>query len=78
MMPGNVVAIGRQALTAVMLVAKKLRPWYACRRAMISVRPVCKQAIWMAVSMASVPELVKNVWLSWPGAMSARRQAAST
>ena len=29
LMPGKVVAMGRQALTAVMLEARKLRPWYA-------------------------------------------------
>ena len=32
----------------------------------------------MAVSIASVLEFVKNVWLSRPGAIPARRRAAST
>ena len=77
-MPATRVASGRHDAWAVTLVAMNERPWYAMRSAMISLRPVCRHAIMSAVSMASVPELVKNVRFSFPGAMSASRRAAST
>ncbi len=76
--PPTDVARGRQPECAVTVAAIADRPWYASLSATISLRPVATHAIISAVSIASVPEFVKKVRWSAPGAMSAIFRAAST
>src|SRR5690606_34836089 len=69
---------GRHAACAVMLLVSSVRPEYARRNAMTSLRPVYMHASITAVSTASEPLLVKSVRLSPGGASSASRRAAPT
>ena len=76
-MPATREGSGRQEDCAVTLAASTERPWYDPRSAMISLRPVWMHAAVSAVSIASVPELVKNTRRRSPGAISPSLRAAS-
>ena len=77
-MPLTVAGSTRHSACAVIAEAMLVRPWYAWRSAMISVRPVWSRAAARAVSIASVPLFRKKVRERSPGEMVASARAAST
>jgi len=77
-MPGTSLPSGRQAALPVRFVVNVVRPLYALRNTMMSCSPVCIFASMMAVSLASLPELVKYDVVNPPGAFAARAWARRT
>src|SRR5687768_14214518 len=70
-MPGTRLGIFFQLLCPHIASVVALRPLYECRRTTSGIRPVATRAAATAVSFASVPDDVKNVFLRFPGAIDA-------